>query len=72
MGLAPAVDAEALWSQIRHAAWIVEILAERGNKMERCQIWDGNHWIEIIRIWRQPVVISGDLPPTNTRAITIP
>jgi len=49
-----------VWTLICKAANIVEIIAENGNKMERCQFIDDNGYVtaDIIRVWREKKPIS--------------
>lgn len=49
-----------MWTQMCKAANIVEIIAEDGNRMERCQFIDDNGSVtaDIIRVWRKKEPIS--------------
>ena len=53
-------EIEALWRQLCDAATLHEIIAERGNKLERLQIICGTETIEILRVWRGEVQIEAD------------
>lgn len=50
--MATITDVELLWRQLCEAATLHEILAERGNKLERLQIIRDGQTVEILRVWR--------------------